>query len=424
MRLVPHQHLISKGAHDRFMRWSQDLVNAENAVRGHRQGFLSVAGTTASAARPSAAPQGVSANTASSHSTEQLPMLLRSEAGRATTTSMAASSGQPGEGPDSSANQAASLAAVAGRSVGVVTVANAHAQAVIRAATSSTGSASLPAASSWPPRKDAPQRKRPRLGNSPPPSHSESLSRRSKGGSSGDGSHEDISLNAFQFPAISETIAESLDRYPDNSEPSQIATGNVFTDVGLNDNDTDIITDTIGAIAIDLRGNIAAGSSSGGIGMKHSGRIGPAALVGIGTAVVPANPKDSSGTCVAAVTSGTGEHMATTMASHTCAERLYHNQRRAEVGSFESEYDDDAIMKSFIMDDFMNHPGVKNQISSGAIGVMAAKKTNKSIYFYFAHNTDSFALASMASNEQDASVVISRLGPKESVARGGRKIKP
>ncbi len=158
--------------------------------------------------------------------------------------------------------------------------------------------------------------------------------------------------------------------------------------------------------------------------MKHSGRIGPAALVGIGTAVVPANPKDSSGTCVAAVTSGTGEHMATTMASHTCAERLYHNQRRAEVGSFESEYDDDAIMKSFIMDDFMNHPGVKNQISSGAIGVMAAKKTNKSIYFYFAHNTDSFALASMASNEQDASVVISRLGPKESVARGGRKIKP
>src|SRR5690606_15658452 len=45
----------------------------------------------------------------------------------------------------------------------------------------------------------------------------------------------------------------------------------------------DLIVDTVGAVAIDQYGNIAAGSSSGGISMKHAGRVGPAALVGVGT---------------------------------------------------------------------------------------------------------------------------------------------
>ena len=87
--------------------------------------------------------------------------------------------------------------------------------------------------------------------------------------------------------------------------------------------DDDHITDTVGAIAIDCFGQIAAGSSSGGIGMKHRGRMGPAALVGIGTAVIPVNSHDVTATSVAAVTSGTGEHMATTMAARdSCRKNL------------------------------------------------------------------------------------------------------
>src|SRR5204862_1146639 len=94
----------------------------------------------------------------------------------------------------------------------------------------------------------------------------------------------------------------------------------------------DHITDTVGAVAIDCLGCIAAGSSSGGIGMKHKGRIGPAALVGIGTAVIPEDPDDLDQTSVAAVTSGTGEHMATTTASAKCAERLFTCTRRGPGG--------------------------------------------------------------------------------------------
>lgn len=115
----------------------------------------------------------------------------------------------------------------------------------------------------------------------------------------------------------------------------------------------DNITDTVGAIAIDCFGNIAAASSSGGIGMKHKGRTGPAALVGIGTAVMPVEPDDKHKTCVAAVTSGTGEHMATTMAASTCASRLYFNHRKGKDGKSVHANEEEAI-QSFVQKDFMS----------------------------------------------------------------------
>ncbi|EEU42452.1 uncharacterized protein NECHADRAFT_40402 [Fusarium vanettenii 77-13-4] len=185
----------------------------------------------------------------------------------------------------------------------------------------------------------------------------------------------------------------------------------------------DFITDTIGAIAIDERGHIAAGSSSGGIGMKHRGRLGPAALVGVGTAVVPCDEEDEDQISVAAVTSGTGEHMATTMASQRCAERIYHGTRRGKGGVNIQDDDEDAIMESFIADDFMNHPGVKNCHSAGAIGVMVVKKTQMGYYLYFAHNTDSFALASMGGLEKQPNCTMSRLPDSAKIAKGGRKVR-
>ena len=114
----------------------------------------------------------------------------------------------------------------------------------------------------------------------------------------------------------------------------------------------DHITDTVGAIAVDCFGNIAAGSSSGGIGMKHKGRVGPAALVGIGSAVIPNEPEDKEKTSVGTVISGTGEHMATTMAAGTCASRLYTSSRRNRKGGTETTDDDNAI-RGFVERDFM-----------------------------------------------------------------------
>ncbi|KAK5947383.1 hypothetical protein PMZ80_001533 [Knufia obscura] len=160
----------------------------------------------------------------------------------------------------------------------------------------------------------------------------------------------------------------------------------------------DHITDTVGAIAVDCFGRIAAGSSSGGIGMKHRGRCGPAALVGISTAVIPADPDDPEEASVATVTSGTGEHMATTAAAHIAADRILSCTQKVK-GQLEPCNEDEAMF-SMIKNDFMRHPGVQNSPCQGAIGILAVKKTKDGVYFYFGHNTDSFALASMHSDER------------------------
>ncbi|KAJ4414088.1 hypothetical protein N0V82_008119 [Gnomoniopsis sp. IMI 355080] len=187
--------------------------------------------------------------------------------------------------------------------------------------------------------------------------------------------------------------------------------------------DQDMIMDTIGAIAIDMYGNIAAGSSSGGIGIKHMGRTGPAALVGVGTAVVPRDGADKKRRTVATVTSGTGEHMATTMAAQKCADRIYHGTCRGDGGCDQKEDDCAAILKSFVEKDFMDHPGVRNQASIRAIGVMAVEVTSSGCYVHWVHNTESFALASMSSNDRQPLTVMSRLPEGAATINiGGRKV--
>ncbi|KAM0815777.1 putative Asparaginase [Seiridium cardinale] len=227
---------------------------------------------------------------------------------------------------------------------------------------------------------------------------------------------------------------------PNSPVPDSAHLNGPLHDLEYRENE-DRIMDTVGAIAIDQWGNMAAGSSSGGIGMKHRGRVGPAALIGIGTALIPGSNRaqapaskdklkdaaqdsdDFEWKAVAVVTSGTGEHMAITQASQKCAERLYQSTKRGANGQNVSEYDETAIMESFIVHDFQNHPGVLQSPSASAIGAMAIKQTERGYYLHFAHNTDSFALASMSSTDRNPHCVMSRLEEgKEGVAQGARKI--
>ncbi|KAK6524424.1 hypothetical protein TWF281_011332 [Arthrobotrys megalospora] len=171
----------------------------------------------------------------------------------------------------------------------------------------------------------------------------------------------------------------------------------------------DLVTDTVGAICIDRYGNMAAGSSSGGIGMKQPGRVGPAALIGVGTFV-----KDRGERQAATVVSGTGEHMLHTLISAQAVNRIYDSNDELDA------------MKKIINEDFMGSQGYgkANIWGEPAIGVMSVKAENVSngkrlISFVFGHNTDSFALASMTSSDTAPKTIMSRVTREPKLAVGG-----
>lgn len=231
---------------------------------------------------------------------------------------------------------------------------------------------------------------------------------------------EDLTSNLIDITTTTqdESQRSSTKQGQEDSGPSSFSHQVAAATEGVKD----LVFDTVGAIAIDNEGNIACGASSGGIGMKFRGRIGPAALVGVGAAVYPLDPEDKTRMSTACVTSGTGEHMATTGAAQVCADRLYNSVRKRRGGGFEACEDEQAV-KAMIENDFMGHPGIRSSHSMGAIGVLAVKKTANGAYLYFAHNTDSFALASMSSEEAKPNCTMSRSHGNGMVAQGGRAIR-
>ncbi|XP_041108870.1 threonine aspartase 1 isoform X3 [Polyodon spathula] len=83
-----------------------------------------------------------------------------------------------------------------------------------------------------------------------------------------------------------------------------------------NENDSGSL-DTVGAIVIDHEGNVAAAVSSGGLAMKHPGRIGQAAHYGCGCWAENSGNVNPYSTAVS--TSGCGEHLVRTMLARECS---------------------------------------------------------------------------------------------------------
>ncbi|KAH8030482.1 hypothetical protein HPB51_007367 [Rhipicephalus microplus] len=77
--------------------------------------------------------------------------------------------------------------------------------------------------------------------------------------------------------------------------------------------------DTVGAVCMDRQGNVAAAVSSGGIWLKHTSRVGQAAVYGCGCW---AENAPEGGCAVAVSSSGCGEHYIRTALVRQCAQTL------------------------------------------------------------------------------------------------------
>lgn len=418
MPTVPNKELVSRNANDRFQRWHSDLLKARGESR-----------KTSDSRSPQETSSRVNTNEERAQE-DQMTKYAKARKGLLRDHQSAIMTGTWNEGqPDSpSSDPSTPIATLSSTSIpnsnspGLDTPAKTRSpltgspngttkrQATV---TSSPRGASFPLAGTPAKRVKTLKDEQDRLGRAEPKWSSPAA----------DAAEDVISLD--RFPGDDASIGSDWTSVHHPSRPGTPKVAATELTAEPNEMDFDLITDTMGVIVIDQLGNIAAGSSSGGIGMKHKGRTGPAALVGVGTAVIPYDHKDAfdeESKTVAAVCSGTGEHMAATMAAQKCADRLYQGTKKGPAGRDISEEDTTIVMKSFVLDDFMAHPGVRHQPSASAIGVMAVEVTEKGIYVNWAHNTDSFALASMASYEDVPSTVMSRLPEGANVTIGARKV--
>lgn len=81
--------------------------------------------------------------------------------------------------------------------------------------------------------------------------------------------------------------------------------------------------DTVGAVCIDRNGDVCAAASSGGVLLKHRGRVGQAAMFGCGCwAEKYSLTQSGSNMSVAVTTSGTGEHLIQSLMAKTCADEI------------------------------------------------------------------------------------------------------
>ncbi|PRD33047.1 UNVERIFIED_CONTAM: Threonine aspartase 1 [Trichonephila clavipes] len=154
------------------------------------------------------------------------------------------------------------------------------------------------------------------------------------------------------------------------------------------------LLDTVGAICVDLCGNVASAVSSGGLLLKHPGRIGQAPIYGAGCWA--ANSLDETRPSVACTVSGVGEYLMKTMFAKECSTTLYerYNCVSALYDVFKEKYLDSIFLKN---------------IDSKPAGVLAFKHyAYNSCELAWAHNTKTMILGYGSTKRRKPACLISK----------------
>uniref|UniRef100_A0A8C8DZE5 Threonine aspartase 1 n=1 Tax=Oryzias sinensis TaxID=183150 RepID=A0A8C8DZE5_9TELE len=163
--------------------------------------------------------------------------------------------------------------------------------------------------------------------------------------------------------------------------------------------------DTVGAVVVDLEGNVAAAVSSGGLAMKHPGRIGQAAHYGCGCWAENARNVNSYSTAVS--TSGCGEHLIRTMLARECSAAMQSEDAHQALL--------EAMQNKFISSPFL---ASEDRVLGGVIVLRcctcleAQSSQNiqgKLVEFLWSHTTESMCVGYMSVQDSKAKTHISRL---------------
>ncbi|XP_060943439.1 threonine aspartase 1 [Limanda limanda] len=165
--------------------------------------------------------------------------------------------------------------------------------------------------------------------------------------------------------------------------------------------------DTVGAVVVDLEGNVAAAVSSGGLAMKHPGRVGQAAHYGCGCWAENACNMNPYSTAVS--TSGCGEHLIRTMLARECSTAMQSEDAHQALL--------DAMQNKFISSPFL---ASEDRVLGGVIVLRCCRcvETPPSqniqgilVEFLWSHTTESMCVGYMSAQDGKAKTHISRLPP-------------
>lgn len=207
-----------------------------------------------------------------------------------------------------------------------------------------------------------------------------------------------FSLSAYKRNKRKMELAEKMDVGHNQAKRRRQSSGN--------ENGSGCL-DTVGAVVVDLEGNVAAAVSSGGLAMKHPGRVGQAAHYGCGCWAENANDMISYSTAVS--TSGCGEHLIRTMLARECSSAMQSEDAHQALL--------EAMQNKFISSPFLSS---EDRVLGGVIVLRCCRCVEAQpspniqgllVEFLWSHTTESMCVGYMSAQDSKAKTHISRLPP-------------
>lgn len=175
---------------------------------------------------------------------------------------------------------------------------------------------------------------------------------------------------------------------------------------GLSAYDVDLKYGTVGAVAVDSDGNVAAATSTGGMTGKRWGRIGDSPVIGAGTYA------DNRGCAVSAT--GSGEYFIRVGVAHEiCAQIRFRFQQNLAAARASVPVDEEGVPEYYVhASEFGLEAAEVQEIADGVIAEMAALGGSGGVIVTTPWGTGTYAFNTpgmyrgMASSEGGASVAI------------------